>query len=559
MRLSDLFESTTGNMEILKDISKLLIDKMPQKIFHDEIKRIWGDDLNLKPLREKYQEKKQIAFLNKIEKTRFVFSNHKRDISTILGWYNVSQNELFICISAFMRSNETVELKDILAKENYLSPLKTFRGILLHELRHLFQAVDYSDYFHSSADRAKMGASSGDYTSNPIELDAAWFHHLQDYDVEEYKHAPNSYVKDVMKSFSGYKKLNKKQLDHYRKKTGAYYVAVMKGESVDHLNLPPQERLKVKRKKVEQNILDILNRFEWDQDLNLREEIAGYDMEAGSFLLPMRRLASVRQVAGAEKVSLSHKVFLFILLAIGFSESTDNAASINNLMKMVHKFTYQDAINNLDEVLKSYSFDNESLKKLIREVFSKDLKESEVELWNDKHVVAFRRGYRIVVDDPNDASYVTVWTNDNKKVGSLSTRGKMPHKELNEYLNIAVADVDVKHRKQGLGLAMYKALINHMHPRWKGIGSYLPDRSNKKQIPKIYQKLGGKIIDDDYMIVDRANLMENDREHQDTLNATGCACSEHLFLFCCMVSVLNVSLSKIVSGCSPKCQDLQNL
>jgi ribosomal protein S18 acetylase RimI-like enzyme len=522
MRLSDLFESTTGNMEILKDISKLLIDKMPQKIFHDEIKRIWGDDLNLKPLREKYQKNKQhLAFLNKIEITRFVFSNSEKHMSTTLGWYNVSQNELFICISAFMRSNETVELKNILAKEYSLSALKTFRGILLHELRHVFQAVDYTDYFHSSADRAKMGASTGDYTSNPIELDAAWFHHLQDYDVEEYKHAPNSYVKDVMKSFSGYKKLSKKQLDHYKKKTGAYFVAVIKGESVDHLILTPQERLKVKRKKIEQHILDILNRFEWDQDMNLREEITGYDMEAGSFFLPMRRLVSVRQVAGAEKVSLSHKVFLFILVAIGYSESVDNAASINNLMKMVHKFTYEDAINNLDEVLKDYSFDNESFKRLIRDAFSKDLKESEDELWNGKHVVAMRRGYRIVVDDPNDAEYVTVWTDANKKVGSLSTRGKLPHKELKDYLNIAVADVDAKHRKQGLGLAMYKALINHMHPRWKGIGSYLPDRSNKKQIPKIYQKLGGKIIDDDYMIVDRANLMENDREHQKALDATG--------------------------------------
>jgi ribosomal protein S18 acetylase RimI-like enzyme len=516
MRLSDLFESTTGNMEILKDVVDVIISKLPATFESGSVTHIDGESLPLNILEKKYKKNpKHLTFLNKIKDMTFVFTNAIPKNKKTLGFFMSALDLILIHLSIFMKSNTTMLLRDVLEMSNG----NTFRGILLHELRHVFQSIDYPDYMYSD-NRHALTLQQDGYSIDPIELDAAWFHHLQDYNIEEYVDTPHGYVRDVMQSFSGYKKLSKKQFEHYKRKTAVYYVAKMKGESVDHLTLTPKERLAVKKQKVQKNISNILNRFEWENDLNLREEIQGYDPNAGNFLLPMRRLVSVKQVPSAEKVSTSHKVFLFILVALGFSESTDNAEKINTLMKNVHKFTYQDAIDNIDETLTGYKYDNNSLKKIIKDVFSKELNENS-ELWNGKDVVAFRRGYRIVVDDPNDAEYVTVWTDANKKVGSLSTRGKLPHKELNDYLNIALADVDVKHRKQGLGLAMYKALINHMHPRWKGIASYLPDRSNKRQIPKIYQKLGGKIIDDDYMIVDRANLMENDREHQKTLDDTG--------------------------------------
>jgi ribosomal protein S18 acetylase RimI-like enzyme len=121
--------------------------------------------------------------------------------------------------------------------------------------------------------------------------------------------------------------------------------------------------------------------------------------------------------------------------------------------------------------------------------------------WNGKHVVQQIGQYRIAVDTRGRATYVTVWTENNKRVGSLSTRGN----HLNHYLGIGMADLEKPHRGKGLGLAMYRALLANLDPRWLGIASYLPDRSNLKQVPAIYRRLGGHILkgNTDYMIIPR--------------------------------------------------------
>lgn len=128
----------------------------------------------------------------------------------------------------------------------------------------------------------------------------------------------------------------------------------------------------------------------------------------------------------------------------------------------------------------------------------------QVEDWNGKQIVAQKNGYRIAVDDLDDASYVTAWSEDNKKVGSISTR-RTPDAIGKDYLSISLAEVDPKHRKKGIAGAMFKALLAHLAPRWKGISSYLPDQVDKKAIPTIWKRLGGRLHSDnaDFIVVDR--------------------------------------------------------
>lgn len=123
------------------------------------------------------------------------------------------------------------------------------------------------------------------------------------------------------------------------------------------------------------------------------------------------------------------------------------------------------------------------------------------ERWNDKNVASTVGDYRIVVDEPNDTTYVTVWTSDNKRVGELATR-RTPDEIGRNYLGISHVEVLPAHRGYGLGLAMYNALLDNLPPKWKGIASYLPDQANQKQIPQIWKRLGGEIIDD-HTVVDR--------------------------------------------------------
>jgi ribosomal protein S18 acetylase RimI-like enzyme len=130
----------------------------------------------------------------------------------------------------------------------------------------------------------------------------------------------------------------------------------------------------------------------------------------------------------------------------------------------------------------------------------KPLRES-IEEWNGKTVVASVNGFKIAVDDAHAVSYITAWSDDNHCVGKLYTR-RTPDKIGKEYLSIELVEVEKKYRGNGIALALFRSLIEHMAPKWKGISSYLPDQVNKKQISYIFSKLGGYEIDD-YMMVDR--------------------------------------------------------
>ena len=125
-------------------------------------------------------------------------------------------------------------------------------------------------------------------------------------------------------------------------------------------------------------------------------------------------------------------------------------------------------------------------------------------LWNGKHVVDTVGNFRIVVDDPTDATYVTAWTPDNKRVGSLSTRS-LPGKIGRQYLGIGTVEVAPKYRGSRLGTAMYRALLQCLAPKWDGVASYLPDRANKRHVPKIHRRLGGfhPEGDLDYIVIPR--------------------------------------------------------
>ena len=131
-----------------------------------------------------------------------------------------------------------------------------------------------------------------------------------------------------------------------------------------------------------------------------------------------------------------------------------------------------------------------------------------VEKWNEKNVVAHVGSYRIAVDDPSEADYISAWTEDNQCVGHLYTRRQSSFTALKDYLSISVVKVKEKHRGYGLGKAMYFALMQYMGPQWKGIKSYLPERYNKKRVPAIWRALGGHMSPDnpDWMVADRQDV-----------------------------------------------------
>jgi ribosomal protein S18 acetylase RimI-like enzyme len=128
---------------------------------------------------------------------------------------------------------------------------------------------------------------------------------------------------------------------------------------------------------------------------------------------------------------------------------------------------------------------------------------------HDKAIVYDDGDFRIAVDDETNARFITLWHKEYvkgkeywKRCGYLDAwKSKINFKDRNDdYLSIRSIEIDKKFRGMGYGTKLYKALFDFSANNIKGIYSYLPNRVNKKQVPKIYNKLGA-IIDGDYQII----------------------------------------------------------
>ena len=113
--------------------------------------------------------------------------------------------------------------------------------------------------------------------------------------------------------------------------------------------------------------------------------------------------------------------------------------------------------------------------------------------------IMYRAGdYLISVDSPVDAAYLVLWYKG-KNVGMLSLSSH--HFEGAPYRRVRATEIKPAHRGMGFGFKLYQLAMRTMSPAYAGIVSYLPERTNKKQVPRIYQKLGGHLAGADYAII----------------------------------------------------------
>lgn len=114
----------------------------------------------------------------------------------------------------------------------------------------------------------------------------------------------------------------------------------------------------------------------------------------------------------------------------------------------------------------------------------------------NKYIVQQKGDYKIVVDNPEDATHITLWRNVevkgrkyDKKVGTLSLSKGVVSPD--GFLKVNSIEIDKSERGQGFGTEMYRVAMKYAKEGIKGIKSYTPDRINKKQVPSIYKRLGG--------------------------------------------------------------------
>lgn len=121
-----------------------------------------------------------------------------------------------------------------------------------------------------------------------------------------------------------------------------------------------------------------------------------------------------------------------------------------------------------------------------------------------KHIIYDDGRYKVSMNNENDPNYFVVWYNNNKVgVLSLKTTSKKINNE--DWASVDYVEVDLKHRKIGIGKLLYKLALENINEKYSGIVSYLLDRSNKKAIPKLYKKMGSEKIKEypDYEFIRR--------------------------------------------------------
>lgn len=117
-------------------------------------------------------------------------------------------------------------------------------------------------------------------------------------------------------------------------------------------------------------------------------------------------------------------------------------------------------------------------------------------------VYSDKDGYKITVNNPDDAKYVELFYNGNR-VGVLEAREhnlNNYHGHTGKFLSIQAAYIDEGHKNKGFGLKMYQVLKEFSADDIIGFFSDLANRQNKKVIPKIYSHFNNEIVGDYHIV-----------------------------------------------------------
>lgn len=95
-----------------------------------------------------------------------------------------------------------------------------------------------------------------------------------------------------------------------------------------------------------------------------------------------------------------------------------------------------------------------------------------------------------------------------KQIGSLKT--KVSNKKIKgatiKYSEVISISLHKEHQQKGFGTLLYKILLKYLPDEIAGIGSNILYRINKKEIPKIYEKLGYQSYNDgDFQLIKNPN------------------------------------------------------
>jgi hypothetical protein len=117
----------------------------------------------------------------------------------------------------------------------------------------------------------------------------------------------------------------------------------------------------------------------------------------------------------------------------------------------------------------------------------------------ENNIVWNKGDYSVKLDDLEDPRYVSLFYNDTK-VGDMSTRHIPGYRN---FLSPNDIQIDKDHRGNGLAYWMFKILFDNLSNKYDGLIFHRPEITNKVQIPKVLERLGVEVLDDDHFVLRR--------------------------------------------------------
>lgn len=371
--MQNFHEAIIENLSVLDDCTKATIDLLPYALNENQIHTVSGSRI-YQTLIGKYKGTRYEPVIEVLKNTEFIFSNStmnmkrrlindKGEIITVpngtMGYYRVQKGMRYgtvgFNISAMMKSAEKHTKSDILSFRNTDLPLKSFKAVVVHELRHVFQSVLYANYYFSVRDDT--------YTDDPVEVDAAFMHHLVDYPPSEYSNV-SAYVDAVMKSFAEYKKIkpDHKRYMHYYRKAASYYFEKTRSLAPDLLNQTRHQRLNAARKFITDPLIAAFEPYT-KRDFDLRQ-IRGYDQNSRNFLLSSRVFAVASGLMSKNAKTIATNA-PFIYLAAALFVRPGMETRTQKYLERVTKLPFENAL----DMSVFNGFDTSTIRNLIENKF----------------------------------------------------------------------------------------------------------------------------------------------------------------------------------------------
>lgn len=357
MKVNQITEATNVNMSFLKDVTKMVLSKLPTIFRIDTNKTVYLNATDMNALLKKYPQKETTIF--KFEDLEFVFLHGKEYINNnTFGHYISQTNEIAINITAITKTTEDINVDELAASKKNSG--YSMVGVLVHEIRHAMQYSEYDDYFSNPTARSK------EYKNRDIEIDAGWHDHLELYNPKDFKTAKD-YAMTVMASFIDHRTLNDKQLRHYYVKTLKYYSNPEMDKPFKNVK---QRRDEFIKEKLPEQIKDALTKkSKILSEFDLRN-LPNYSSD--KFLLPLRnilpRLYSI--LNGEPAKNDFQKNMLYLTAALAIPGQTQALKYFAKYMQTVHDYTPLQAISSIENGLKQSEqytpYDFESIKNYLK-------------------------------------------------------------------------------------------------------------------------------------------------------------------------------------------------